>query len=107
MPLTTGGGSSSGGSGSSKTRVRLFVAGKVQGVYFRQNTQIVATEHGVYGWVRNLPDGRVEAVLEGDGDSVDKVVEWCRTGPPAARVDDLQVVRERYTGEFSDFLISR
>lgn len=93
--------SSSGNSG--KIRAHVLVTGKVQGVYFRQNTQSVATEHGVYGWVRNLPDGRVEAVLEGDEDAVDRVVQWCHTGPPAARVDSIDVQRGRYTGEFSSF----
>jgi acylphosphatase len=92
-------------SSGSKVRAHVFVTGKVQGVYFRQNTLNVATEHGVYGWVRNLPDGRVEAVLEGGEEAVEKVVEWCHTGPPAARVDMVDVRRDRYSGEFSGFTI--
>ncbi|NOJ27527.1 MAG: acylphosphatase [Nitrososphaera sp.] len=89
-----------------KVRAHVFVRGKVQGVYFRQNTQIVAKQHGVFGWVRNLDDGRVEAILEGVADKVSRVVEWCHKGPPAARVDDLQVSYEKYTGEFSDFEVT-
>ncbi len=89
-----------------KVRAHVFVRGKVQGVYFRQNTQTVAKQHGVFGWVRNLDDGRVEAILEGGADKVSKVAEWCQKGPPAARVDDLQVSYEKYTGEFSDFEIA-
>lgn len=88
-----------------QARSHVFVSGKVQGVYFRQNTLETANEHGVFGWVRNLPDGRVEAVFEGDETAVDKVVEWCRAGPPASRVDKLDVKHEKYTGEFSSFAI--
>ena len=89
-----------------QVRVHVFVTGKVQGVYFRQNTQITAREHGVTGWVRNLPDGRVEAVIEGDEKTVKAVVDWCRHGPSAARVDVIEVKNERYTGEFSSFEIT-
>lgn len=81
------------------------MTGKVQGVYFRQNTQLTAREHGVTGWVRNLPDGRVEAVIEGDYSAVMKVVDWCHHGPPAARVDNIDVKDENYTGEFAAFEI--
>ena len=55
--------------------------------------------------MRNLPDGRVEAVFEGDETAVNKVVEWCRAGPPASRVDKLDVEHEKYTSEFSSFAI--
>ena len=89
-----------------RTRAHVFVSGKVQGVYFRQNTLQVANSHGVFGWVRNLPDGRVEAVFEGDEAAVNKMVEWCRSGPPSARVDGLDVKSEKYTGEFSGFSIT-
>ena len=89
-----------------KTRAHVFVTGKVQGVYFRQNTLQAANNHGVFGWVRNLPDGRVEAVFEGDEVAVSKMVRWCHTGPPAARVDSLDAKSEKYTGEFSSFSIT-
>ncbi|MEO9296260.1 MAG: acylphosphatase [Nitrososphaera sp.] len=88
-----------------KTRAHVFVSGKVQGVYFRQNTLQTANSYGVFGWVRNLPDGRVEAIFEGEEEAVNKVVEWCRAGPSAARVDSLDVKNEKYTGEFSSFAI--
>lgn len=65
-----------------------------------------AREYGATGWVRNLDDGRVEAVIEGPEDVVRKVVEWCHQGPPASKVDDVQVKYGRYTGEFSGFTIT-
>ncbi|MCD2203583.1 acylphosphatase [Halobacterium sp. KA-6] len=72
------------------TRARVLVSGKVQGVYFRANTREQARERGVDGWVRNLRDGRVEAVFEGPADDVGAMVEWCHEGSPAARVDDVE-----------------
>ena len=88
-----------------KVRAHVFIRGRVQGVYFRQNTMIVATRHGVMGWVRNLKDGRVEAVLEGIEIDVNEVIEWCYSGPPKATVDDVDINYEKYTGEFSEFKI--
>lgn len=89
-----------------KVRAHVFIAGKVQGVYFRQNTMETAKKNGVAGWVRNLPDGRVEAVLEGEKAGVEKVVDWCRRGPPKAQVQEFELKFESYTGDFSDFVIS-
>ncbi len=71
--------------------VRLLISGRVQGVYYRESTRREAQRLGVSGWVRNLPDGRVEAMLHGAGDAVDQLVAWCRHGPPAAAVSDLQL----------------
>lgn len=93
-------------SDSKKTRAHILVSGTVQGVYFRQNTKEVATKHNVTGWVRNLPDGRVEAILEGNESDVNKVIEWCHVGPPKAKVDNVSVKFDNYTGEFADFVIS-
>lgn len=93
-------------SDSKKTRAHILVSGTVQGVYFRQNTKEVATKHNVTGWVRNLPDGRVEAILEGNESDVNKVIEWCHVGPPKAKVDNVNVKFDNYTGEFADFVIS-
>lgn len=93
-------------SGSRKIRVHVYVSGKVQGVYFRQNTKEVAIMHNVTGWVRNLPDSRVEAVFEGDEMSVNKVIEWCHVGPPKAKVDDVSVKFEKYAGEFAGFEVN-
>jgi acylphosphatase len=89
-----------------KTRAHLFVSGRVQGVNFRQNTRHVASRHRVTGWVRNLPDGRVEAVLEGDEMDVNEVIEWCHVGPPKSTVQDVNVKFQKYTGEFSEFNVN-
>ena len=90
---------------SKNARARVFVKGRVQGVYFRQNLRVVAKRHKVNGWVRNLKDGRVEAVLEGDELNVSEVIEWCHAGPSEARVDDVSVQYEPYTGEFTLFKV--
>ena len=90
-----------------KIRAHVFIRGKVQGVYFRQNTRQVATKHRVSGWVCNLADGGVEAVFEGDKSDVSEVIDWCHTGPPNSRVDDVDVRFEKYTGEFASFTINQ
>lgn len=77
-----------------RTRVHVFVSGDVQGVFFRQAIADKAIEQGVAGWVRNLSDGRIEAVLEGPRDEVYRVVGLCRAGPKGARVAGVQVDRE-------------
>jgi len=69
----------------------VFVSGTVQGVYYRATTRDEARGRGVDGWVRNLPDGRVEAVFEGPRSAVEAMVDWCHEGSPAARVDDVAV----------------
>ena len=71
-------------------RVHLVVSGRVQGVFFRQSTAETARRLGLHGWVRNLPDGRVEAEAEGERAALEALVEWCRRGPPTARVDGLE-----------------
>jgi len=91
---------------SRKSRAHVFVSGNVQGVYFRQNTKQVATRHKVVGWVRNMPDGRVEAIFEGDEVAVNEVIKWCHIGPPKASVQDVNVKFEKYIGEFADFNIN-
>ncbi|XVH31067.1 acylphosphatase [Haloferacaceae archaeon DSL9] len=77
-----------------RVRAHVFVSGRVQGVYYRANTRDTARERGLDGWVRNLDDGRVEAVFEGPRDAVDDLVEWCHSGSPAANVDDVSVSYE-------------
>lgn len=76
---------------SDRTRAHVFVSGRVQGVFYRANTRETAREKGVDGWVRNLDDGRVEAVFEGEESTVSEMVAWCHTGSPQARVDDVEV----------------
>lgn len=84
-------------------RVHLFASGRVQGVWYRQGTAERARELGLAGWVRNLEDGRVEAVIEGEEGPLSQLVEYCREGPPLARVERLAVSEEPPTGEFAGF----
>jgi acylphosphatase len=79
-------------------RHRVTVSGRVQGVFFRDTCRRVATAHGVGGWVRNLPDGRVEAVFEGADDDVRRLVDWMRHGPAGAAVRDVAVQTEQPEG---------
>ncbi len=86
-------------------RIHVTISGRVQGVFFRARTREEAVRNDVRGWVRNLPDGRVEAVLEGRPEDVDRVVAWCRIGPSHAVVDRVEAVEEPYTGAFRSFEI--
>jgi acylphosphatase len=74
-------------------------------VSFRAYTQFRAEGMGVTGWVRNLPDGSVEAVFEGSAAAVESMVRWCERGPLGAEVEEVQTFPEPYTGEFSRFAI--
>lgn len=82
-----------------RVRRRVSVAGRVQGVWFRESCRDQAQAAGVAGWVRNLADGQVEVVLEGSPGAVDEVLAWCRRGPRRARVDRVDVVDEAPVGE--------
>lgn len=88
-------------------RVRLRIHGRVQGVFFRASTRDRARELGLDGWVRNREDGTVEAVVEGPPDSVDRLVDWSRRGPSAARVERVEVTEEEPSGELSAFDVRR
>ncbi|HEY6838489.1 MAG TPA: acylphosphatase [Geobacteraceae bacterium] len=90
-----------------KIRAMVTVSGLVQGVNFRFHTQQTAHRLNVNGWVRNLPDGRVEGCFEGEERDVKDLVDWCRRGPDWARVDDIEVTSEDYRGEFNDFIVKR
>ena len=79
-------------------RKRVLVSGLVQGVFFRDSCRRVTCRHGVRGWVRNLPDGRVEAVFEGDADGVERLLTWARTGPTRARVEGVEIHDEPVEG---------
>ncbi len=85
----------------------VHFTGVVQGVYFRAHTRREAQRLGLRGWVRNLPDGRVEAWAEGDRASVDRLLEYCRTEIPAARVDDMEVREVEPSGDYPSFEIVR
>jgi len=86
-------------------RTHVIFHGRVQGVWFRASTRDVATKEGVRGWVRNLPDGTVEAVFEGSDEAVAKVLTECRNMAPPARVDSVDVERSGSKNEFSGFVI--
>jgi len=88
-----------------KARAHVFISGLVQGVFFRFETMRRARRRKVTGWVRNLPDGRVEAVFEGEKADVEEMISFCHVGPPGAVVRDIKVHWEEPTGEFKDFKI--
>ena len=86
-----------------QNRVHLFVSGRVQGVFFRQSLKVIAKKNNVLGWVRNLTDERVEAILEGDSKSINSVIDWAKTGPANSRVDNIEISNEEFKNEFSTF----
>jgi len=88
-----------------KVRAHVFISGLVQGVFFRHETRLRAIRNDVTGWVRNLPDGRVEAVFEGEKENVEAMIAFCQRGPPGAIVKKIEVKWENPTGEFKDFRI--
>ena len=87
----------------SSKRIRVIVTGKVQGVFFRQALKVMAKKNNIFGWVKNLKDGRVEAVLEGAEEKVSRLVEWSHGGPANARVEDIEIHNEKFSGKFSKF----
>ena len=88
-------------------RVHLLISGRVQGVWYRASTQQQAQQLGLVGWVRNLHDGRVEAVAEGLREALDALVRWAHDGPPAARVDQVAVSWSEPSGAFEGFEVRR
>ncbi|MFO8015634.1 MAG: acylphosphatase [Candidatus Woesearchaeota archaeon] len=86
-------------------RYHLTISGRVQGVFFRANVQKKAEELGLAGWVRNMDDGRVEAVAQGPEDKVRELAEFCRKGPMLAKVDDVDVEEEKPEEGLSGFEI--
>lgn len=88
-----------------KARATVNFKGKVQGVFFRANTREAAERFGVFGWVKNLRDGGVGAVFEGEKEDVEKVIQWCKTKQPYAHVETADVEWEDYKGEFHGFEI--
>jgi acylphosphatase len=89
-----------------KSRAKLLIKGIVQGVSFRYYTQREVRKYGVAGWVRNLPDGSVAALFEGEEEDVEAMIQWCRQGPPGARVTEVIVQPEEYQGEFQSFSVT-
>jgi acylphosphatase len=82
-----------------EARARVVVRGRVQGVFFRVETRDRARSLGLSGWVRNTPDGSVEAVFEGDRERIESMLAWCRRGPSLARVDEVEAAWEEPAGE--------
>ena len=90
-----------------KTRVHLYISGRVQGVFFRDSAQQTAQSSGVTGFVKNLRDSRVELIAEGEDEAIKKLVQWCHSGPPAASVESVEMRYEPYSGEFPVFEVRR
>jgi acylphosphatase len=88
-----------------KARVHVLIEGRVQGVFFRASTRDEARALGLAGWARNLPDGRVEAVFEGDKRLVEIMLKWCHKGPPYSYVDRVEEEWQPYVGDLTDFRI--
>ena len=86
-----------------KVRIHVLIEGRVHGVYFRASTRDEARARGLAGWVRNLADGRVEALFEGERPVLENMLAWCRQGPPQAHVDHLEVEWQLYLGDLADF----
>ena len=84
-------------------RWNFLVSGHVQGVFYRASTESQALALGITGYARNLPDGRVEIIAEGTEDKLKQLKNWCGEGPPAAKVESVEVSEETPTGEFTDF----
>ena len=77
-----------------KARVHIFISGKVQGVFFRQSARVIAIKNNVNGWIRNLDDGRVEIVAEGEEQDIDNLTNWCKIGPANSRIDGFELFEE-------------
>ena len=88
-----------------KIRVHLFISGMVQGVFFRATTRSEAERLGLRGWVRNLRNGGVEVVAEGEKINVEELVAWCHHGPPGAIVKKVDLQWEDYSGDYFSFSI--
>jgi acylphosphatase len=86
-------------------RAQVLISGRVQGVFFRAHTRDEARALGLQGWVRNLPDGRVAAVFEGERGKIDRMLAWCHQGPPYAAVDEVLVNWQPYQGDLMDFRV--
>ncbi len=86
---------------------RVLITGIVQGVWFRACTKDAAEDAGLKGWVRNLPNGHVEALFQGEPDRVQQAIDWCWKGPPGSRVENVVVFKETVSPDLRDFVINR
>ncbi len=87
-------------------RAKIYISGRVQGVFFRMSAKLEAEKLGVAGWARNLDDGSVEVMAEGDRENVDEFIKWCKSGPPFAKVEKVEVEEQKGLEGFGDFSIA-
>lgn len=90
----------------SKTSVHVYISGRVQGVGYRYSTASQAEQLGLTGWVKNLYDGRVEAMFEGNTETVEQMLSWCKKGPSMSYVTNIEIHKKEYTGQFNNFSIT-
>ena len=86
-------------------KFHVLISGRVQGVFFRLSTKQKAEQLGLKGWVRNKPDGNVEAIFEGPEEIINEVIEWCHRGPPLSKVTNVEIKKQKTTNAFEDFSI--
>ncbi len=86
-----------------RERAHVYISGNVQGVFFRDSTRQKAGELGLNGWVKNTPDGRVEALFEGPADAIREMIDWCKEGPSQATVEDVEAEREEPAEDLKGF----
>ncbi len=86
-------------------RAHIVISGLVQGVFFRAEAKYYAEKLNIKGWIKNTSGGKVEAVFEGDKSSVDKMIDWCKTGPAGAIVEDVLINWQEYLGEPKEFIV--
>lgn len=89
-----------------KASVHVYISGKVQGVGYRYSTAAQAQNLGLTGWVKNLYDGRVEALFEGNKETIDQMLSWCKQGPSMSYVTKIETHNKEYTGQYKDFSIT-
>ncbi len=85
------------------SQAHLIVSGKVQGVFYRASCQEVAQALGLTGWIRNLSDGNVEALVQGEKEKIEKLIEWCKKGPAGAKVNNVNITWGNAQEEFKNF----
>jgi len=90
-----------------KIRAHLFISGMVQGVFFRVEVRKEAKMRSIFGWIRNVSDGRVESIFEGEKENVGKLITYCKRGPQGAKVTNIDVTWEEYIGKFKSFEIRK
>lgn len=88
-----------------KEQLHVLISGRVQGVWFRANTQRKAQELGITGWVRNTSDGKVEAIFEGETTQLKNMISWCHKGPQFSQVTNVEIQHKQYTGQYTSFTI--